>query len=97
MDSINEYVEKMTRLFDENDVEMTTVKLKGDAYPSSSAVVDGQELNSFELLYIASLAIVALAADVISEASPGFDGELFAYKVGAMISGEIIKECIHDR
>ena len=95
MYSENEYVEKMTRLFDENDVEMTVVKSKGDVYTSSSATVDGHELNSFEMLYIASLAIVTLAADVIAEAGPEFNGELYPYKLGAMIAGGI-KERIHD-
>ncbi len=91
-----EHTEKITRLFDENDVEMTTVKLKGGTCTSSSAVVDGHELNSFEMLYIAIHAVANLAADVITEAGPGFNGELYAATVGAMITGTI-KGRIHDR
>lgn len=89
------YTEKMTRLFDENDVEMTTVKLKGGANTSSSAVVDGHELNSFEMMYIAIHAVANLATDVIAEAGPGVNGERYAAMVGAMVAG-IIRRHIHD-
>lgn len=89
------YTKKITRLFDENDVEMTTVKLKGGPSTSSSAVVDGHELNSFEMLYIAIHAVADLAADVIAEAGQGFDGERYAYTLGAMIT-RAIKGRIHD-
>lgn len=91
----DEYVEKMSRAFDENDVEMTTVKLMGEAHTTSHAVVDGHELDSFELLYITTLAVVNLAADVIAKAGPGFYGEVYADTLGAMITGAI-KGRIHD-